>query len=191
MAEWIDLTRPMHNDMQVYDAHERFCARRVCTCARDGFNLTLLNMCVHNGTHMDAPAHFIEDGATIDQVEIETLVGKTQILTITDQSLAKLPDHCPPRLLLRLETEDVLTVRQARAFAQAGIKLLGCDRMSVASKCLDSEVHRILLGAGMYLIETLDLSGVVDGLYDMVCLPVKLKGCEGAPARVIVRAAEE
>ena len=84
-----------------------------------------------------------------------------------------------------------MTVRQARAFAQAGIKLLGCDRMSVASKCLDSEVHRILLGAGMYLIETLDLSGVVDGLYDMVCLPVKLKGCEGAPARVIVRAAEE
>ena len=163
---------------------------------------------VHCGTHVDAPVHFVEDGATVDQLPLETLVGSATVIEfpeidrvtpdLLETQLANTPTE---RLLIKTANSDLwndpehefnpefvaLSVDAARWVVSRGIKLVGIDYLSI-QMFNDAEplTHRILLEAGVVILEGLDLRAVKPGTYQLICLPLKLAGSDGAPARTIL-----
>ena len=185
MSHWIDITRPVHPGMEVYSPEEGYAFEQQMTCAANGYNLSRVTMGCHCGTHMDAPAHFLEDGATIEAVDPELLMGPAKIATLTEEGC--LPDLAGvKRLILRMQAPG-LSLDQCRALAVSGVRLLGVDRLSITTGDIIAAGHKIVLGAGIWIIETLELSAVPDGDYELACLPLKLEGREAAPARALVR----
>ena len=198
----LDITRPLFPGMEAYAPEEGFVRDQTMTLERDGYRLSYLHMGAHCGTHMDAPAHFLCHGATIDQVPLDLLIGP--VLVVQAQDLDKLLALCPsqapvsppvpspqwePRLLLRgREGFSGLTLAQARRLAQAGIRLLGTELLSVAQGEDTAPVHKLLLGSGIWLVENLDLGAVLPGRYRLTCLPLRVLGAEGAPVRAILEA---
>lgn len=143
-------------------------------------NLTDISMCTHNGTHIDAPAHYIEDGKTIDQLPLDIFVG-TAIVTEgvpKDEKWAALSQ--PKRLLIKGNQE--LTVAEATLLCNSNLQLIGVEPQSVGSP----EVHRMLLSKDIVLLEGLVLSTVPEGQYTLIALPLKLGGLEGAPCRAVL-----
>lgn len=161
----------------------------------------------HSGTHVDAPGHFIPGGALLSELPLELFVGPAEVVELPDEVtgidaavIRGLRVSDPSRLLFktsnsarRLDRDEfdpsyvAFTPDGARALVEAGVKLLGIDYLSV-ERYGDTAfpVHRILLGAGIPLIEGLDLRGVPPGRYQLHCLPLKLVGSEAAPARVVL-----
>ena len=158
----------------------------------DPFTLTSFSMGAHAGTHIDAPSHLIRGGITIDEIPLSTLIGPVQVLTVTNtvdiQSLMPLNDYNVPRVLLKTEgSNGHLTADVAEWIIKQGVKLIGVDAVSVDPPGEKSLIaHHILLGAGVIIVEGLDLTKIHSGLYNLFCLPLKLKGVEGAPARVVL-----
>ena len=176
------------------------------------FNSTDITMCVHTGTHVDAPLHFADGGRSIDQVALEQLVGECVVadmrgkseITRDDLISLRLPD--PTRkLIFKTDSsqfwndpahsfrEDycALTLDAAEWIAATNIHLLGIDYLSVSLfKDPPENVHRVLCRADMVLIEGLDLRGVEPGVYRVTCLPFKIGDSDGAPARVILEEIE-
>lgn len=171
------------------------------------FNLSRMSLSTHTGTHVDAPAHFRTGGATIDLLPLEILVGKARVVEIlarerierSDLEAQDLRDDLRVLLKTRMSgqmlrpefQEDHLYLSRDAALylAQAGLKLVGFDYLSVDRHgAPDFPAHRALLEAGVVLVEALDLSEVDPGEYDMTCLPLRVAGGDGAPARVILRA---
>jgi len=173
----------------------------------DRCTVSRLEMGAHTGTHVDAPAHFIEGGAGIDQLDLDVLVGPAHVVWTQDANAlsAEVLDslEIPPetkRLLFRTcnssrhqrgETEFALdfvaaTDCGARWLVQRGVRLVGIDYLSISPFHDPVPAHEVLLSAGVIIVEGLKLDGVTPGLYQMVCLPLKLAGCEGAPARAIL-----
>lgn len=176
----------------------------------DRLNLSRLRLGSHTGTHVDAPYHFVDDGMTIDQLPVELLVGPAYVATLEDlagmtvgaEDLARA--QVPPgvvRLLLKTRNSAFWQERSAvfrseyvhvgldaaRWVVERGIRLLGIDYLSVEALAVsDHVVHRTLLGAGVIVVEGLDLRQVPAGPCQLVCLPLKLEGGDGAPARVLV-----
>lgn len=171
-------------------------------------NLTRLDMGVHTGTHIDAPYHFFANGAKVDALPLDLLVGPAQVISLPQGikkidaetvEKVKIPADCR-RLLFKTANSDLwargddqfrpdyvaLTRDGAEALIQRGLKVIGIDYLSVASYDQLTPTHLVLLGAGVIVIEGLDLSKVDDGQYTLVCLPLKLEGTEGAPARAIL-----
>lgn len=169
--------------------------------------VTHLDMGAHTGTHVDAPAHFIEGGAGVETLPLDVLVGPAVVVGAPDadvlsaELLERLP--IPPgaaRLLFRTRnselwargerafTEDFVAVSEdgARWLVERGVRLVGVDYLSVSPFDDPTPVHRILLEAGVVVVEGLDLHAVDPGVYRLVCLPLKLVGCDGAPARAIL-----
>jgi arylformamidase len=170
-------------------------------------NLTRLSMGAHSGTHVDAPYHFLADGATVDQIPLEILIGKARVVEIAaleridraDLERVDLRDDIRVLFKTRMsgqlrqplfqENFVYLTPDAASYLAKVGIKLVGIDYLSIERfGSRDFEAHHALLGAGVVIVEGLDLSAVEPGEYDLTCLPLRLAGAEGAPARVILRA---
>jgi len=165
---------------------------------------------VHAGTHMDAPRHFIEDGATIDEMPLDATVGRARVIGIRDRKsirLEELREHrieAGERILFKTANSDnlwtksefdvdfIFIARDAAAYlAQAGVRAVGIDYLSVGGFTEDAvETHQALLGAGVWIIEGLNLSGVEPGAYELICLPIKLIGSDGAPARAMLRSIE-
>jgi len=159
----------------------------------------------HMGTHVDAPAHFLKGGATVDQLPLEILVGKARVLevpgveTIARKDLEKADLRDDIRLLLktrmsaqargdsRHDDSVALSEDAATYLVQAGIKLVGFDDLSIDPRGTDPKAHQVLLGAGVIVVEGLDLAQVEPGDYDMTCLPLRLVAADGAPARVVLR----
>lgn len=182
---WRDITRTLSPDLPAYTDEERFSLRRTQLIERDDYNLSLLSMGAHCGTHMDAPAHFLPGGVPIECVPLEILVGNAAVIEITDRSLLEdLPDT--PRLLLRSRDFSGLTPGQAQRIVRAGVRLLGTDRLSVAPPDDEARIHRLLLSQGVWLLENLALEDVPDGAYQLCALPLKIADCEGAPARALL-----
>ena len=156
------------------------------------FTVTSLSMSAHAGTHIDAPSHFVRGGMTIDEIPLNTLIGPVQVLTVPitvdEQSLMALIDSNVVRLLLKTEDSNGhLTASAADWITGHGIKLLGIDAVSVDPPDEDCLIaHRTLLSNGIIIVEGLDLTNISPGFYNLFCLPVKLKGLEGAPARVVL-----
>jgi len=159
----------------------------------DTINLTAFSMCAHNGTHLDAPSHFIEGGKTVDQLDPAAYLGDCCVvrhegdvtaadaLTILDKALAV---GAPQRILIA--GKAVVTEAAARVFARACIKLIGNESQTVGPEKSPMAVHLILLGADVVLLEGLVLSHVPEGKYFLTAAPLNLGGCEGAPCRAML-----
>ncbi len=175
--------------------------------AGDTASVTSLALGTHAGTHVDAPSHFLADGATVDTLDLQVLVGPAFVATIEGASAltaealdrADIPADIT-RLLLRTDNTDRALLQQsvfhenfvavtpdgAEWLVRRGIRLVGIDYLSIAPFDDGVEPHRILLSAGMIIVEGLDLRSVPTGHYEFVCLPLKLAGLDGAPARAIL-----
>lgn len=179
----IPITKPLREGMEVYSGHERFVRTTTRTIKDDGYNLSHFSMGAHCGTHMDAPAHFIEGGETIEAAPEEILRGAALLRTARDGEPIEGVPYGLRILLLRSENYSGVTAEQAQDFVAKGVRLIGTDRLSVSLDGEDARIHRILLSNGVWILENLALQGVADGYYDFVCMPMILEGCEGAPAR--------
>lgn len=153
-------------------------------------NLTKLSMCAHNGTHTDAPYHFIDEGKTIEELPIETFVGVCYVARhsgqITGADAVKLLEKataCGAGERILIGGKATVTAAAAKVFAEAGIKLIGNESQTVGPEDAPMEVHLILLGAGIALLEGVILEGVEEGKYFLCSAPLKISGADGAPCR--------
>jgi arylformamidase len=170
-------------------------------------NITRIEMSVHTGTHVDAPYHFVSDGKSVERMPLRTLTGRAYVLDLpeVDQITAKIIERSelPPRtrrLLFKTRNsnywahnevdfqEDFVGICEdaAEYLVKRGVKLVGVDYLSVAPFHQPKPTHEIFLKAGVVVVEGLDLSAVTQGRYTLYCLPLKLDGSDGAPARAIL-----
>ena len=158
-------------------------------------NLTRFEMCAHNGTHVDAPYHFIDGGKTIDQVDLDRFVGPAYVaehegdITASDaqrilEEASKLGDGSHERILVK--GQAVMTTEGAEVFAKAGIKLFGNESQTVGPEDAPMAVHLIMLGAEVVLLEGIRLADVPAGSYLLDSAPINLGGSDGAPCRAIL-----
>ena len=172
----------------------------------DSSNVSLLYIGTHSGTHVDAPCHFVDGASGIDSIPPELLIGPARLFQLKDvdridQALLETLDLCGVGRLL-LGTRNSTLLRQtehtrdyvslsgdgARYLLEMGIKLVGIDYLSIEEyKKEGYPTHHTLLEAGVVIVEGLDLSEVPSDDYELLCLPLKLKGTDGSPARVFLR----
>ncbi len=188
-----DITQPIFS-CAVYPGDPA--PRREQLCAMDKgdiINLTAFSMCSHNGTHADAPAHFIRDGKTVDQLALDAFIGDCYVARhegdVTAEDARRILDiaaqvSASQRILIA--GKAVVTEAAARVFADAGIKLLGNESQTVGPEDAPMQVHLILLGAEVVLLEGVVLTDVSDGKYFLSAAPLNLDGCEGAPCRAVL-----
>ena len=201
--ELIDITVPIRDGMVVYDGDPPVHLERVKSIAAgDVANLSRLDFGVHSGTHIDAPIHFIDGGAAAETLPLERLLGAAHVIDATavegvldESALARLELPAGIERVLfktrnsRLWERDEfshefvhLTGSGARYLVDRGVRLVGLDYLSIG----DPDAHRALLGAGVVAVEGLDLRQVEPGSYRLVCLPLKIVGSDGAPARAVL-----
>ena len=163
------------------------------------YNLTAISMCAHNGTHVDAPFHFIKDGNTVDAIPLEAVVGMAYvaehhgIVTGDDAAsmLAKakaLNPEAAKRMLIK--GPAVVSEEAAKVFAASGMLLVGNESQTVGPEDAPMAVHHILLGANMILLEGIRLAAVPEGVYLLNAAPLNLAGADGAPCRALLIAEE-
>ena len=159
------------------------------------YNLTAFSMCAHNGTHIDAPFHFIKDGKTVDQVSLEAFVGMAYVAEhhgiVTGEDAAAIlakarsrNSEAAKRILLKGDVE--VSLEAAQAFAASGLYLLGNEPQTVGPDNAPMAVHLALLGAGVILLEGIRLAEVTEGVYFLNAAPLNLSGTDGAPCRAIL-----
>ena len=157
------------------------------TADADLYNLSAFYMCAHNGTHIDAPFHFLHDGKTVERMELETFVGDCFVARhqgdVTAEDARKILQKAAgaPRILIAGPV--TVTADAAEVFAGAGIKLLGNEGQTVGPEEAPMQVHLILLKRGIALLEGIVLTGVPEGHYFLNAAPLNLAGCDGAPCR--------
>lgn len=155
----------------------------------DACNTTAISMCLHNGTHMDAPRHFITGGTSADRVPFDSCIGECVVVECNGLLLGDAAEELLPYLKKRvLFKGDVqLTPSAAFVLSNAGIALLGVEETSVAPPEYTAEVHRQLLGTGMVLLEGLDLSKAkINTTYLLIAAPLKIAGADGTPVRALL-----
>ena len=145
----------------------------------DVCNLTRFWMCAHNGTHVDAPAHFVRDGRTVDEMNLEDCIGTVCVMDGGAGWEQKIPEGYQ-RILVR-GFEDV-TLEQAQVLIEKGIRLIGTETQKMG----DQDVHRLLLGHGVVLLEGVRLQNVPNGKAFLCAQPINLGGAEGAPCRPVL-----
>lgn len=165
----------------------------------DLYNLTAFSMCAHNGTHIDAPFHFIKDGKAVDSVSLDTFIGMAYvaeyngIVSADDateilEKAKKQNSEAAKRILIKGDAE--VSAEAAKVFAESNILLLGNESQTVGPENAPMEVHLILLGAGAVLLEGIRLAEVSEGVYFLNAAPLNLSGADGSPCRAILIAAE-
>lgn len=202
---WRDISTPVRDGMPVYPGDPPVRITRALAMVRgDPVDVTRLDMPAHTGTHVDAPAHVVPGGAGVDGLALDALIGPCRVATVAADAdgvigperlrALALPRGCT-RLLLSVRAPGVadpphdapgVTAAGARWLLEAGIALVGVDTMSVAPADDPLPTHRILLEAGVVILEGLDLGGVPDGDHMLVCLPLLMPGADGAPARAVL-----
>lgn len=171
--------------------------KKVLKSMQDGevYNLTFFSMCAHNGTHIDAPFHFIENGKTVDEICLEAFVGLTYvtehhgIVTAEDAKeilkKAELENtEAKKRILLKGDLE--VSLEAAKVFADSDILLLGNESQTVGPQDSPMAVHLMLLGSDVVLLEGIRLSEVAEGVYFLNAAPLNLSGADGAPCRAFL-----
>ena len=165
----------------------------------DLYNLTAFSMCAHNGTHIDAPFHFIKDGKTVDSIGLDTFIGMAYvaehngIVSADDatemlEKAKKQNSEAAKRILIKGEAE--VSAEAAKVFAESNILLLGNESQTVGPENAPMEVHLILLGAGVVLLEGIRLSEVSEGVYFLNAAPLNLSGSDGSPCRAVLISTE-
>ena len=155
-------------------------------------NLTAFEMCAHNGTHVDAPYHFLNDGKKIDQVDLDRFIGYAYVTEHEGdigkedaKAILKKARECDERSAERILVKGnaTVTVDAAKVFAEEGIKLFGNESQTVGPEDAPMEVHLIMLGAQIVLLEGIRLADVKEGAYILHAAPLNLGGCDGSPCR--------
>lgn len=165
----------------------------------DLYNLTAFSMCAHNGTHIDAPFHFIKDGKTVDSIGLDTFIGMAYvaehngIVSADDatemlEKAKKQNSDAAKRILIKGDAE--VSAEAAKVFAESNILLLGNESQTVGPENAPMEVHLILLGAGVVLLEGIRLSEVSEGVYFLNATPLNLSGSDGSPCRAVLISTE-
>ena len=154
------------------------------------YNLTEFSMCAHNGTHIDAPCHFIKDGKTVSQLDLSVFAGECYVARRTGEltgrdaaDIIRSAEALGDVKRILIAGYAVVTAAAARVFAGSGLCLLGCEGQTVGSGDSQAEVHRILLGAGTVLLEGAVLDNVSDGRYFLSAAPLNLGDSDGSPCR--------
>lgn len=159
------------------------------------YNLSSFRMCAHNGTHIDAPAHFIKDGKTVDAIGLESFVGMAYVaahegvLSAADASAilrkaCRSSEDAAKRILIKGNAE--VSVDAAKVFADAGILLIGNESQSVGPENAPMAVHKTLLSKEVVLLEGIRLSEVSEGAYLLNAAPLNISGAEGSPCRAVL-----
>lgn len=161
----------------------------------DVYNLTAFSMCAHNGTHIDAPYHFLNDGKTVEKMDLNSFVGMSYVAEhagevsaadargIIERAKAQSADAAR-RILIKGDAE--ISLDAAKVFAESGILLLGNESQTVGPKDAPMAVHKELLGADVVLLEGIRLSEVSEGVYFLNAAPLNLAGADGSPCRAIL-----
>jgi arylformamidase len=203
----IDVTVPLDAHLPTYPNNTPFALEPIKRLARgDSSNVSTLHLSAHAGTHVDAPRHFFDEGLGADALPLEMLVGRARVIEMTTRrgigadDLAEFDLSEDVRVLIKtvnsrfwgspdFHSEYVgMTESGAKHLVEHGIKVVGVDYLSVEEfKKPGAPAHRMLLGAGTIVIEGLNLFDVEPGVYDMYCLPLRVVGSDGAPARVLLR----
>ena len=164
------------------------------------YNLTAFYMCAHNGTHIDAPYHFLKDGRTVDAVSLEAFVGMAYVtehhgIVSGDDAAAIIKNakeqnmDVARRILIKGDAE--VSEEAAKVFASSGLLLLGNESQTVGPQDAPMAVHLTLLSAGVILLEGIRLAEVPEGVYFLNAAPLNLSGADGSPCRAILIAAEK
>lgn len=203
-----DITVPLSPTLPVYPGDPSVTFEPVTRIARgDTANVTRITLTTHSGTHLDVPSHCRDGGATVDHLPLSLLLGKARVLdlrgtgAIGRRELARLPVRGEERVLLLTDNSLLwespgfqddfthLTDDGAAYLIEAGVRLVGIDYLSIEGIASGITVHRMLLDAGVVILEGITLAEVEPGEYELICLPLKIAGGDGAPARAILRGA--
>ncbi len=209
-APLLDVSVSLGEQTTVWPGDPPFNRQPVCTLDKDGCAVTGLSLSTHTGTHLDAPRHFFKDGAPIDHLPTDLMVGPCSVIEVASEGLIEAADLRVEELVgvagierLLFKTRNsrrrwmeepfdpafvALSPDAARDLVGLGVRLVGIDALSIGRPDeAGMEVHRILLGAGVWILEAVDLSRIRPGAYEVHCLPLKIQGGDGAPARVLLR----
>lgn len=206
--DWIDISVPLHNGMVAWPGDAKFERTSTLQMANgDPCNLSEISTSAHVGTHMDAPRHYLDGAAGIESMPIAAVIGPARVIEIHDPEAIRIPELEPHRLrkgervLFKTANSErcwntdhfqeeyvFIPPETARYLAELGLQTVGVDYLSVGGfESGGPETHRILLQAGIWIIEGLLLAHVEPGEYELVCLPLKIMGADGAPARAVLR----
>ncbi len=156
----------------------------------DLYNLTSFSMCAHNGTHIDAPFHFLENGDTVEQLPLGKLVGDCYVSeqneNIDTENARQILAGAKGIKRILIKGTGVVTLAAAQVFAEAAVDLIGVEGQSVGPENAPMAVHKVLLGARVVLLEGVRLGGVAEGVYFLNAAPISLAGSDGAPCRAIL-----
>lgn len=156
----------------------------------DDYNLSAFYMNSHTATHVDAPLHFIEDSKSVDKLDLSLFFGTCTVITVdgilTGSDMESIVKACSSRILLKGKSQAFLSQSAAFVLADAKIKLVGTDAMSISTEDEEETVHKELLINGIPIIEGLDLENVADGNYILSAFPLKLGGLEASPIRAVL-----
>ena len=160
------------------------------TGAGDLYNLTAFSMCAHNGTHVDAPFHFLGEGKTVDRMGLDTFVGNCYVARhrgdVSAADAGQILEKAAGAERILIAGEITVTEAAAEVFASARIKLLGNEGQTVGPEDAPMQVHLILLSREIALLEGIVLTDVPEGNYFLNAAPLNLGGCDGAPCRAIL-----
>lgn len=179
---------------EVYEGDPTPSAERIIDMKRgELYNLSAFSMCAHNGTHIDAPLHFFEDGRSVDKIPLEYFVGECfvceengDISAKKAQKILKKARGSGADRRILIKGEATVTEKGAQVFAEADILLLGNESQSVGPIDSPMAVHKILLRKDIVLLEGITLKDVKEGRYILNCAPLNLAGFEGSPCRAIL-----
>ena len=205
--KWIDVSATIKSGMVHWPSDPSVTIKRTKDMDHGGrCNVSHLSMGSHTGTHMDAPLHFLKEGKSLDQMPLDATVGEARIIEIKDPESIK-PEELKQykirrgeRILFKTKNSEhswnsdefdkdfvYISKEAARYLAKIRIQTVGVDYLSVGGFYKDGlETHQALLGAGIWIIEGLNLSKVKAGRYQLICLPLKILNSDGAPARAVV-----
>jgi len=203
----IDVSVPLDGRLPAYPGNTPFSIEPIKRIAQGGSsNVSSLHLSAHTGTHVDAPRHFFDDRPGTEALPLDMLFGRTRVVEVTSRKGITAEDLAAHnlvedvRVLIKTANsklwgspdfhQDYIGVTEsgAKHLVDQGVKVVGVDYLSVeVFRSPGAPAHHILLGAGTIVIEGLNLRDVEPGVYEMFCLPLPIVGCDGAPARVVLR----
>lgn len=207
MTRIFDISVPVVNGGVVYPGNPEIRIEPASELSRGASsNLSRLSFGSHTGTHVDAPRHFFDAGGTVDRLPLDVLIGPARVIAFPDDVMSVTAEHLRrhtlagvERVLIRTRNSGFITEREfhpdytflapdgAEHLASLGVKLVGVDYLSVEQfHSGHHKTHRTLLERGIVIVEGLDFSEIEPGEYSLCCLPLRLEGLDGAPARAVL-----
>ncbi len=205
---WIDISVMIKSGMARWPDNAGIRIERMLDIDKGAVcNVSVLSLGAHTGTHMDAPLHFIGNGKSLEKMPLDATIGPARVIEIRDKESVKGEDLRPARIRpgdrILFKTRNsrrswktdnfdenfiYISKEAAQYLADKKVQTVGIDYLSVGGYKKDGvETHHALLGAGIWIIEGLNLSKVAPGKYELICLPLKILNSDGAPARAVVR----